>query len=82
MLYQEYKIDKYGQYFDKIAAVFDQLVEAIISDIKSEALPRNLSVMLLTDHFERLEDMISTKKKEIMAVEKSVRGEVRADVED
>tara|TARA_R100000008_G_scaffold65119_1_gene42123 strand:- start:126 stop:467 length:342 start_codon:yes stop_codon:yes gene_type:complete len=77
-----YKIDKYGQYFEKISAIFEQLKKSIISDIHSGELPRNLSIMLLTDHFRRFEDEINFKKQEIIAAEKKARGEIRANVED
>ena len=77
-----YKIDKYGQYFDKISAIFEQLVESITSDIGSGELPRNLSIMLLTDHFKRFEDEIAYKKGEIIAAETKARGEIRANVKD
>ncbi|HAW78529.1 MAG TPA: hypothetical protein DCX27_01660 [Balneola sp.] len=75
-----YKIDKYGQYFTKMTAIFDQLRDSIISDIKTDDLPRNLSIMLLTDHFERFVDEIFYKKQEIIMAEEGARGKIRADV--
>jgi|TARA_R110000824_G_scaffold381512_2_gene574277 hypothetical protein len=81
-------MDKYQQYFIKMSTIFDKLKDAIIADIETAAedprrgLPRHLSIDILTDQFERFEDMINYKKQEIIAAERALRGEIRADVGD
>ena len=76
------KIAKYQQHFVQMSAIFERLRDAIISDIESGELPRNLLVHILTDGFERFEDEIAFKKQEIIAAETAARGEIRANVED
>ena len=76
------KMAKYQQHFIKMSAIFDRLRDAVVSDIASGELPRNLLVHVLTDQFERFEDEIAYKKQEIIAAETAARGEIRANVED